>query len=207
MQMRRARERCENLATVDDKAPVDGRSRGGDAGGGTSGNPLGKGLSVNMALVDHTGEHGLAAFVVGCAIAGSEVQGVGNGTSQQHGGRVHVERERRGTAVAADLLGHQRIGGEVCAESAVLGWHAQAQETDVAQVGEVLVGKRRLTIVCHRALGEHRSQLGDLGNQLALTVSGPSRVRTCHGAACICIVASCSRRRAVWPVRYCLGQG
>jgi hypothetical protein len=67
------------------------------------------------------------------------VNAIGQHTRPHRRTNVHVERECRGAAMAANLGGHHHVGGVVGAQAAMRFGHAHLEQARVAQV--VIVGE------------------------------------------------------------------
>src|SRR5215207_11003469 len=68
--------------------------------------------------------------------------------------------------MAAQLVRHSAVIGERGAQSSVRDGHAQAEETGITEVGEVLVGKARLDVEFGGARGEPAAESGGLVDEL-----------------------------------------
>ena len=112
--------------------------------------------------------------------------------AHMRGAHVHVVRQRRGAAVAADLGRHHHVGGEVGAQAAVGLGHADRQQAGRAQVGEVLEREARLAVVARRARRELvAAERGGQRDQFALL--RPSAAAGCRRCA--------SGSRRAWLLR------
>jgi hypothetical protein len=164
----RVAERGEDLLAADQEAAVDGLRDRGDPGGGAPAQPLAERLAVQQPALDHAVEQDLAALVEQVEVVAGEAELVGDRAGEQARRGVHVERERRGTAVAAELLGDEGVGDEVGPEPAEAFGHAQPVEAGSAQIGEVLVRERGVAVVLRGPRLERRPELGHAADELTL---------------------------------------
>ena len=175
VEVRRARERGEDLAAGDEETALHGHGPGGDAAGRARAHALRERLAVEVALLDDTPEELGPHLVVPRPLVVGHVEQVRHLARPQHRGRVHVEGQAGGAAVPADLLRHPDVVGEAGAEPAVGLGDAEAEEAPVAEVVEVLPRERRLPVVDDGPLLHHRAQVGDQRDELLPgTAHGPS---------------------------------
>ena len=164
------RQRCPDLAPVDEPAAVDlfrRRAEGRTAGGGRS--AFAERLGIDGAVFHHAGKVQLAPLQVFGAFGVGHGNAVCQHAGPQRGADVHVPGQRGRAAKAADLGCHHGIGGVVGAQAAMGLRHAQAQKAGLAQF--VVVGKRkagRLVPVGCACSKTVLAELVGLGQQLAL---------------------------------------
>jgi hypothetical protein len=131
------------------------------------------GLAVEDTLLDDLAELGGAQRLVARARGDGHRHVVGEHAHHQHGETVHVEGERGRGISLRELLGDQAVRLIVGAKAAMPGRDAQAEEPGGPQVGVVVEGEGRLTIVALRARCE--TLAGEAlrrGDQFALAGGG-----------------------------------
>ena len=173
-----ARKRCEDLLAVDDPAALDRLRFGTErdaAGRGRA--AFRKRLRIDRAVLDDAlVVHGAPALVLG---AGSSVhfEIVGQRTGPQRGADMHVPRQRRGAAIAADLGGGYRVGLVVRAEAALLSGNGDAEQAGAMQIPVILGREFGVAIVGRRTVCEHGlTELARGRDDPGLFVIKPKRV-------------------------------
>ena len=163
--VRRLRQRGEDLAPGDQIAAVDRLRQGGDALGRAGCVALAERLGVECAAVDDALVQQPPAGVERGAFVGGPRQVVGDLTGEQHRDAVHVEGQRGRGCVTTELVAHPAVVGEARPETTPRRRDAQREEPGLAEVGEVVVREARLAVVAFGSLGEHGAELGGRGDE------------------------------------------
>ncbi len=163
--VRRLRQRGEDLAPGDEVAAVHRFGPGRDALGRAGCVALAERLGVECPGIDDALVQQPPAGVERGALLGGPRQVVGDLTGEQHRHAVHVEGERGRGRVTTELVAHPAVVGEARPETTPCGRDAQGEETGLTEVGEVVVGEARLAVVAFGSLGEHGAELGGRGDE------------------------------------------
>jgi hypothetical protein len=144
-------------------------------------------LSIEGAILDDLAELGGPELLMAVTHGGRHRHIVGNRAHHQHSEAVHVEGERRGGIALRKLLRHEAVGFVVSPEPTVMFGHAQAEEPLGAEIGIVVEGEGRVTVV---AVGAQREALAGQtagnGDQLALPGGRLEMHQRAHRADYIC---------------------
>ena len=163
--VRRLRQRGEDLAPADQIATVHRLGRGRDALGRARRVALAERLGVEHAPVDDARVQDPPVGIELGAFFGGPRQVVGDLAGEQHRDAVHVVGERGRGRVPAELVAHPAVVGEARSEPTPRHRDAQREESNLTEVGEVVVREARLAVMAFGSLGEHGAELGGRGDE------------------------------------------
>ncbi len=200
-----ARQRCKDLAAIDNPAAIGPQRRGAERRlAGRRIAALGKGLGIDRAILEDAvvmaGPHGGVFLALRCA----HIDAIGQNTRPQAGTDMHVEGQRGGTAIAADFSRRQHIGAQIGAAPTMLGGNADAKKVLRLQIGVILGREARLAVDLGGAWREFRlRQLARLGAERrfkigqvpAVRIENRLRRQAVHQTVMCCHHACCFRSR------------